>query len=72
MVPLEENAEWALAFNSGLAAIMTALLTVLKPGDSIVYTVPLYGGTMGMMHNLPGAVRHPHGARAHGPQRGVG
>ncbi len=52
MVPLEENAEWALAFNSGLAAIMTALLTVLKPGDSIVYTMPLYGGTMGMMHNL--------------------
>ena len=52
MVPLEENAEWALAFNSGLAAIMTALLTVLKPGDSIIYTMPLYGGTMGMMHNL--------------------
>lgn len=52
MVPLEEGAEWALAFNSGLAAIMTALLSVLKPGDSIVYTVPLYGGTMGMMHNL--------------------
>jgi cystathionine beta-lyase/cystathionine gamma-synthase len=52
MVPIEEGAEWALAFNSGLAAIMTALLTVLKPGDSIVYTAPLYGGTMGMMHNL--------------------
>jgi len=52
MVPIEENAEWALAFNSGLAAIMTAMLTVLKPGDSIVYTMPLYGGTMGMMHNL--------------------
>jgi cystathionine beta-lyase/cystathionine gamma-synthase len=28
-----------------MAAIMTALLAVLKPGDSIVYTVPIYGGT---------------------------
>ena len=52
MVPLEENAEWALVFNSGMAALMTALLSVLKPGDAIVYTVPLYGGTMNMMHQL--------------------
>ena len=52
MVPIEENAEWALVFNSGMAAIMTALLSVLKPGDSIVYTMPLYGGTMNMMHQL--------------------
>ena len=52
MVPIEENAEWALVFNSGMEAIMTALLSVLKPGDSIVYTMPLYGGTMNMMHQL--------------------
>ena len=52
MVPLEENAEWALVFNSGMAAIMTTLLSVLKPGDAIIYTVPLYGGSMNMMHKL--------------------
>jgi cystathionine beta-lyase/cystathionine gamma-synthase len=52
MVPLEENAEWALVFNSGMAAITTALLCLLKPGDSIVYTMPLYGGTMNMLHQL--------------------
>jgi cystathionine beta-lyase/cystathionine gamma-synthase len=45
IVPLEPGAEAALVFNSGMAAIMTALLTYLKPGQSIVYTVPIYGGT---------------------------
>jgi cystathionine beta-lyase/cystathionine gamma-synthase len=52
MVPLEKGAEWALVFNSGMAAITTALLGLLKPGDGIVYTMPLYGGTMNMMHQL--------------------
>lgn len=52
IVPLEEGSEWAIVFNSGMAAIMTALLSVLKPGDAIVHTVPLYGGTQNMMHNL--------------------
>jgi cystathionine beta-lyase/cystathionine gamma-synthase len=32
-------------FNSGMAAIMTALLAFLKPGQTVVYTVPIYGGT---------------------------
>ncbi len=45
IVPLEPGATTAAVFNSGMAAIMTALLTVLKPGDSIIYTVPIYGGT---------------------------
>jgi cystathionine beta-lyase/cystathionine gamma-synthase len=45
IVPLETGAHAALAFNSGMAAIMTALLAVLKPGDTVVYTVPIYGGT---------------------------
>jgi len=43
--PLETGAADALVFNSGMAAIMTALMTVLQPGDAIVYTVPIYGGT---------------------------
>src|SRR5215467_9608197 len=45
MVPLETGAHAALVFNSGMAAIMTALMTFARPGDSIVYTVPIYGGT---------------------------
>ena len=44
-MPLEPGAKAAAVFNSGMAAIMTALLAVVKPGDSIVYTVPIYGGT---------------------------
>ncbi len=45
IVPLEPGAAAAAVFNSGMAAIMTVLLAVLKPGDSIIYTVPIYGGT---------------------------
>lgn len=52
IVPLEEGAEWAIAFNSGMAAIMTTLLAILRPGDAVVYTVPLYGGTQNLIHEL--------------------
>lgn len=52
IVPLEEGAEWAIVFNSGMAAIMTALLALLKPGDAMVYTVPLYGGTQHLIHEF--------------------
>ncbi len=45
IVNLEADATAALAFNSGTAAIMTSLLTFLRPGQSVVYTIPIYGGT---------------------------
>mgnify|MGYP000109059588 CR=1 FL=1 len=45
IVPLERGAESAVVFNSGMAAIMTAILAFAKPGDRFVYTIPLYGGT---------------------------
>src|ERR1700733_16250290 len=45
VVPLEAGAHSALVFNSGMAAIVTALFAFLKPGDTVVYTVPVYGGT---------------------------
>ena len=45
MLPLESGAQAALVFNSGMAAIMTALLTFARPADHVVYTVPIYGGT---------------------------
>ena len=45
IVPLELGARAAAVFNSGMAAIMTAFLSFLRPGDTVVYTIPLYGGT---------------------------
>ena len=47
IVPLEAGAREAAVFNSGMAAIMTAFCTFMRPGASIVYTTPLYGGTTG-------------------------
>jgi cystathionine beta-lyase/cystathionine gamma-synthase len=52
IVPLEAGATDAAVFNSGMAAIMTALFAVARPGSSIVYTTPLYGGTTGLLHFL--------------------
>jgi len=40
-----ENAESALVFASGMAAISTTLLSVAKPGDTIFFNAPIYGGT---------------------------
>jgi methionine-gamma-lyase len=45
IVPLERGARAALVFNSGMAAIMTSMLAFLRPGSTVVYTVPIYGGT---------------------------
>jgi len=52
LVPLEPGAQAALVFNSGMAAIMTALLTFARPGESIVYTVPIYGGTQHLVQDF--------------------
>jgi methionine-gamma-lyase len=40
-----EGAESALVFASGMAAIATTLLSVAKPGDTIFFNAPIYGGT---------------------------
>jgi methionine-gamma-lyase len=45
IVPLERGATAAVVFNSGMAAIITAMLAFLRPGQQVVYTVPAYGGT---------------------------
>jgi methionine-gamma-lyase len=52
IVPLETGAHAALVFNSGMAAIVTALLTFCRPGQSIVYTVPIYGGTQHLIQDF--------------------
>lgn len=52
MVPLEQGATAAAVFNSGMAAIMTSILAFARPGDSLVYTTPLYGGTQHFIHEF--------------------
>ena len=52
IVPLETGATGAVVFNSGMAAIMTSLMANLQPGDAVVYTVPLYGGTQKLMEDF--------------------
>jgi cystathionine beta-lyase/cystathionine gamma-synthase len=52
IVPLEKGAQAAAVFNSGMAAIMTALATFLRPGQRVVHTVPLYGGSQRFMHEF--------------------
>jgi cystathionine beta-lyase/cystathionine gamma-synthase len=44
-----ENAESALVTASGMAAITTALLTLLKPGGHLIAQDVLYGGTLGLL-----------------------
>ncbi len=52
LVPLEPGATSAAVFNTGMAAISTLLLTLCRPGSSIVYTVPVYGGTHMLLYEL--------------------
>jgi methionine-gamma-lyase len=40
-----EDAGDAAVFASGMAAISTMVFALCKPGDSIAYTIPIYGGT---------------------------
>lgn len=42
---LWEGAEMAAVFSSGMSAISTALLAYLRPGDVLLYSRPIYGGT---------------------------
>jgi methionine-gamma-lyase len=49
---LWDGAESTLVFSSGMAAISTTLWTFLRPGDVIVHSEPLYGGTEFLAHNI--------------------
>ena len=40
-----ENAEAGIVFSSGMAAIMTSILTVVKTGEHAIFQNDLYGGT---------------------------
>ncbi len=49
---LWDRAEEAASFVSGMAAISTAFLTFLKPGDALIYSKPVYGGTDYFVNNI--------------------
>jgi methionine-gamma-lyase len=42
---IHEGAEAAAVFSSGMSAISTTLLAFVRPGDVILHSQPLYGGT---------------------------
>ncbi len=52
IVPLENGAAGAAVFNSGMAAISTLFLTFCSPGSQFIYTTPIYGGTMHLIHQV--------------------
>jgi methionine-gamma-lyase len=49
---LWDGAESAAVFSSGMAAISTAALTFLRPGDLVVFSEPSYGGTEYLFHEV--------------------
>ncbi|AGH49864.1 MULTISPECIES: cystathionine gamma-synthase family protein [Sphingomonadales] len=49
-----EDAEDALTFSSGMAAIATVLLALVKPGDIIVHSAPLYAATETLIGKILG------------------
>ena len=50
-----DQAERSAVFASGMAAISTTLLTFLRPGDAVLHSRPLYGGTETFLKNQMGA-----------------
>ena len=52
MIPLERGATAAASFASGMAAITTTMLAFLRPGDVVLHTHPLYGGTSHVLHHM--------------------
>lgn len=49
-----EGAEACAVFSSGMSAITTALLAYLRPGDVVLHSQPLYGGTETLLANTFG------------------
>src|SRR6187401_2314107 len=47
-----DGAETSLLFSSGMAAISTALITLLKSGDEILCCSAIYGGTFHIIEDL--------------------
>lgn len=49
---VDRGATAAAAFNSGMAAITSTLMTLLRPGSVVLYQRPVYGGTDHVFRHL--------------------
>ncbi|MEJ2677955.1 MAG: aminotransferase class I/II-fold pyridoxal phosphate-dependent enzyme, partial [Gemmatimonadota bacterium] len=49
---LWEGADSALVFASGMAAIATTVLTYARPGDIVIHSDPVYGGTEFLLEEI--------------------
>jgi methionine-gamma-lyase len=49
---LWDGAERCAVFESGMSAITTVLLEYLRPGDLLLHSAPLYGGTDHFIHHV--------------------
>ena len=49
---LWDDAESGLVFSSGMAAISTTMFSVLRPGDVLLVSAPVYGGTEFLIENI--------------------
>lgn len=49
---LWDKAEACATFESGMSAISTAIMALLKPGDALLYSNPVYGGTHHFIHQI--------------------
>ncbi|HTY09001.1 MAG TPA: PLP-dependent transferase, partial [Candidatus Edwardsbacteria bacterium] len=49
---LLEGGDEAVSFASGMAAIAATVLAYCRPGDTIISSTPVYGGTFGLFKDL--------------------
>lgn len=61
-----DDADMSAVFPSGMAAISTVMLEFLRPGDTLLFTQPLYGGT----HHFIEKVLIQYGVKAFGIKGG--
>lgn len=47
-----DGAESCAVFNTGMAAIATTLMAIVRPGDTVLHSAPLYGGTHHLLHHV--------------------
>ena len=65
---VHEGGEDALVLSSGMSAIATSLLAYVRPGDCVLHSQPLYGGTETLLHRTLA----PFGITAEGFSDGTG
>ncbi len=52
LVEIEQGARFASLFPSGMGAIYSTVMALVKPGDVVLYTTPIYGCTDDFFRNI--------------------